>query len=100
MGLGDRVSFRQKVIGRVKMGIISWIIFGLIAGILAKWIMPGKDGGGFIVTVILGIIGAVVGGYISTFFGMGRVDGFNLGSFVVAVIGALVVLFVYRKIRN
>lgn len=43
------------------MGIISWIIFGLIAGILAKWIMPGKDGGGFIVTVILGVIGAVVG---------------------------------------
>ncbi len=40
------------------MGILSWIIFGLIAGILAKWIMPGKDGGGFIVTVILGIIGA------------------------------------------
>ncbi len=51
------------------MGIISWIIFGLIAGILAKWIMPGKDGGGFIITVILGIIGAVVGGWISTFFG-------------------------------
>lgn len=48
------------------MGILSWIIFGLIAGILAKWIMPGKDGGGFIVTVILGIIGAVVGGWIST----------------------------------
>ncbi|MDU3813716.1 MAG: GlsB/YeaQ/YmgE family stress response membrane protein [Klebsiella grimontii] len=71
------------------MGIISWIIFGLIAGILAKWIMPGKDGGGFIVTVILGVIGAVVGGWISTFFGFGRVDGFNFGSFVVAVIGAL-----------
>ena len=71
------------------MGIISWIIFGLIAGILAKWIMPGKDGGGFIVTVILGVIGAVVGGWIS-----------NFGSFVVAVIGALVVLFIYRKIRS
>ena len=70
------------------MGIISWIIFGLIAGILAKWIMPGKDGG------------AVVGGWISTFFGFGRVDGFNFGSFVVAVIGALVVLFIYRKIRS
>ena len=70
------------------MGIISWIIFGLIAGILAKWIMPGKDGGGFIV------------GWISTFFGFGRVDGFNFGSFVVAVIGALVVLFIYRKIRS
>ncbi|WP_337261640.1 MULTISPECIES: GlsB/YeaQ/YmgE family stress response membrane protein [unclassified Serratia (in: enterobacteria)] len=82
------------------MGIISWIIFGLIAGILAKWIMPGKDDGGFIMTVILGIVGAVVGGYISTFFGMGRVDGFNLGSFVVAVVGALVVLLIYRKVRS
>ena len=49
------------------MGILSWIIFGLIAGILAKWIMPGKDGGGFIVTVILGIIGAVVGSTMMTF---------------------------------
>ena len=67
------------------MGILSWIIFGLIAGILAKWIMPGKDGGGFIVTVILGIIGAVVGGWISTLFGFGKVDGFNFGSFAVAV---------------
>ncbi|PPS59211.1 GlsB/YeaQ/YmgE family stress response membrane protein [Pantoea sp. BRM17] len=55
--------------------------------------MPGKDGGGFILTVVLGIIGAVVGGWISTLFGFGRVDGFNFGSFVVAVIGAIVVLF-------
>lgn len=55
------------------MGILSWIIFGLIAGILAKWIMPGKDGGGFIVTIVLGIVGAVVGGWISTLFGFGRV---------------------------
>ena len=76
------------------------IIFGLIAGILAKWIMPGKDGGGFIVTVILGIVGAVVGGWISTLFGFGKVDGFNFGSFAVAVIGALVVLFIYRKIKS
>jgi uncharacterized membrane protein YeaQ/YmgE (transglycosylase-associated protein family) len=53
------------------MGILSWIIFGLIAGILAKWIMPGKDGGGFIVTVILG--SGVVGGWISTLFGFGKV---------------------------
>ncbi|CFQ41858.1 transglycosylase associated protein [Yersinia frederiksenii] len=82
------------------MGILSWIIFGLIAGILAKWIMPGEDGGGFIMTVILGVVGALVGGYISVFFGMGKVDGFNIGSFVVAVIGSLVVLFVYRKLRS
>lgn len=82
------------------MGILSWIIFSLIAGILAKWIMPGEDGGGFIMTIILGVVGALVGGYISTFFGMGKVDGFNFGSFVVAVIGSLVVLFVYRKLRS
>ncbi|PWC16303.1 GlsB/YeaQ/YmgE family stress response membrane protein [Brenneria corticis] len=82
------------------MGILSWVIFGLIAGILAKWLMPGRDGGGFFLTIILGIIGAVVGGYISTFFGFGRVDGFNFGSFVVAVIGAIVVLWIYRKVRS
>ena len=75
------------------MGVISWIIFGLIAGILAKWIMPGAYQIGFVMTTVLGIVGAVVGGYISTFFGKGRVDGFNFGSFVVAVIGAIVVLF-------
>lgn len=82
------------------MGILSWIIFGLIAGILAKWIMPGKDGGGFFMTILLGIVGAVVGGWISTLFGFGKVDGFNFGSFVVAVIGAIVVLFIYRKIKK
>ena len=82
------------------MGILSWIIFGFIAGILAKWIMPGKDGGGFIITIILGIAGALVGGFVSTFFGMGKVDGFNFGSLVVAVVGALIVLFIYRKVKN
>ncbi|MFM9268722.1 GlsB/YeaQ/YmgE family stress response membrane protein [Halomonas elongata] len=80
------------------MGIISWIIFGLIAGIAAKFLMPGKDGGGIIMTCILGIVGAVVGGWISTLLGMGQVDGFNIGSFVIAIIGALVVLFIYNKI--
>ncbi|HBT3897484.1 GlsB/YeaQ/YmgE family stress response membrane protein [Klebsiella pneumoniae] len=82
------------------MGILSWIIFGLIAGIIAKWIMPGKENVGIIVTIILGIVGAVVGGYISTFFGFGRVDGFNFGSFVVAVIGAIVVLYIYKKVKS
>ncbi|WP_049033756.1 GlsB/YeaQ/YmgE family stress response membrane protein [Klebsiella aerogenes] len=82
------------------MGILSWIIFGLIAGIIAKWIMPGKENIGIIVTIILGIVGAVVGGYISTFFGFGKVDGVNFGSFVVAVIGAIVVLYIYKKIKS
>ncbi|EAM2928126.1 GlsB/YeaQ/YmgE family stress response membrane protein [Salmonella enterica] len=82
------------------MGILSWIIFGLIAGIIAKWIMPGKENVGIIITIILGIVGAVVGGYISTFFGFGKVDGFNFGSFVVAVIGAIVVLYIYKKVKS
>ncbi len=82
------------------MGILSWIIFGLIAGIIAKWIMPGKENIGIIVTIFLGIVGAVVGGYISTFFGFGKVDGFNFGSFIVAVIGATVVLYIYNKVKN
>ncbi|QLK88371.1 GlsB/YeaQ/YmgE family stress response membrane protein [Arsenophonus endosymbiont of Aphis craccivora] len=76
------------------MGSLSWVIFGLIAGIIAKWVMPGAYNMGIIMTIILGIVGAVVGGYISTFFGKGKVDGFNLSSFIVAVIGAIVVLFI------
>lgn len=82
------------------MGIITWIIFGLIAGVIAKLIMPGRDGGGFILTCILGIVGAVVGGWLATRFGIGSVDGFNLHSFLVAVVGAIVVLAVFRLIRR
>lgn len=70
------------------MGIIAWIIFGLIAGIIAKLIMPGRDGGGFFLTCILGIVGAVVGGWLATMFGIGgSISGFNLHSFLVAVGG-------------
>ncbi|MGX5089517.1 GlsB/YeaQ/YmgE family stress response membrane protein [Enterobacter sp. UPMP2052] len=76
------------------------MIFGLIAGIIAKWIMPGKENVGIIFTIILGIVGAVAGGYISTFFGFGKVDGFNSGSFVVAVTGAIVVLYIYNKVKS
>lgn len=79
---------------------LYWVILGLIAGLLAKWIMPGKDGGGFIMTVILGVVGAVVGGFISTkLLGFSSAEGF-FGSLVVAVLGALLVLFVYRKIKS
>lgn len=81
------------------MGILSWIILGLLPVFWRMWIMRGKDGGGFFMTILLGIVGAVVGGWISTLFGFGKVDGFNFGSFVVAVIGAIVVLFIYRKIK-
>lgn len=79
------------------MGILSWIVLGLVAGALAQWIMPGKNGGGIFMTMILGIVGAIVGGWVSTFFGFGSVSGFNIGSLVIAVLGALIVLFVHGK---
>ncbi|STD21184.1 transglycosylase [Enterobacter asburiae] len=64
------------------MGIIAWIIFGLIAGAIAKLIMPGNDGGGFILTCVLGVVGAVVGGWLATMFGFGgNISGFDLHSF-------------------
>lgn len=83
------------------MGIIAWIIFGLIAGVIAKLLMPGRDGGGFILTCILGIVGAVVGGWLATMFGIGgSISGFNLHSFLVAVVGAIVVLVIFRPLRR
>ncbi|HKN03917.1 MAG TPA: GlsB/YeaQ/YmgE family stress response membrane protein [Buttiauxella sp.] len=83
------------------MGILAWIIFGLIAGVIAKLIMPGRDGGGFILTCILGIIGAVVGGWVATFLHIGgNVTGFNFPSFLVAVAGAIIVLIIYRMLRR
>ena len=78
------------------MGILSWIVFGLIAGFLAKWIMPGKDPGGFIITIAIGVAGAFVGGFLGSLVGLGGISGFNIGSMVTAVVGALVLLFGYR----
>ncbi len=83
------------------MGIIARIVFGLIAGVIAKLLMPGRDGGGFILTCILGIVGAVVGGWLATMFGIGgSISGFNLHSFSVAVVGAIVVLVIFRLLRR
>jgi uncharacterized membrane protein YeaQ/YmgE (transglycosylase-associated protein family) len=82
------------------MGIITWIIFGLLAGLIAKFIMPGKDPGGFIITILIGIAGALVGGFIATSLGYGSVDGFNLGSFIIAVLGSIILLFAYRFLRR
>ncbi|MEQ5801289.1 GlsB/YeaQ/YmgE family stress response membrane protein [Halomonas sp. H10-9-1] len=82
------------------MGVLAWILFGLIAGVLAKWIMPGKDPGGIIVTILIGIGGAFVGGWLGSMVGMGSMGDFSLGSFVTAILGALVLLFAYRMIRK
>jgi len=82
------------------MGILSWIVMGLIVGILAKVIMPGKDPGGFIITILLGIGGAFVGGFVGSFLGLGAVTGFNVGSFLLATGGAVLLLILYRVIKK
>ena len=79
------------------MGILSWIILGLIAGALAKWIMPGKDGGGIIVTILLGIVGALVGSWIGSFIGLDTTGGLSIGSLITAVVGALLILCIFLK---
>ncbi len=82
------------------MGIISWVIMGLIVGILAKWIMPGDDPGGLVVTILLGIAGAFVGGFIGSLLGLGSVTGFNLISLALATGGGLVLLYGYRLLKT
>ena len=82
------------------MGLITWIVLGLVVGVLAKWIMPGKDPGGVIVTTLIGIAGAVVGGWIGTFIGFGKVTGFDFRSLFIAVGGAILLLFAYRKVKK
>ena len=79
------------------MGILAWIILGLIAGAIAKAIMPGRDPGGFIVTALIGIVGAVIGGFLGNMiFGIGGVSGVDIRSILIAVVGALVLLWIYR----
>jgi uncharacterized membrane protein YeaQ/YmgE (transglycosylase-associated protein family) len=77
------------------MGILAWIVFGLIAGVLAKFLMPGKQPGGIVATILLGIVGAVVGGFLGSLLGFGDVSGFDLRSMGLAVGGGIVVLLVY-----
>lgn len=76
------------------MHIIGWIVFGLVVGIVAKFLMPGRDPGGFVITAILGIVGALVGGYVGRMIGWYG-EGDPIG-FVMAVVGAIIVLAVYR----
>jgi uncharacterized membrane protein YeaQ/YmgE (transglycosylase-associated protein family) len=82
------------------MGFISWIILGLVAGAIAKLLLPGKDPGGFIITIIIGVIGAIIGGYISTILGFGTVTGVNFGSIIIAILGAIVLLLIYRMVKR
>ena len=76
------------------MSIIGMIIIGLIAGALAKLIMPGRDGGGILLTIVLGLIGSLVGGFLFNMLGLG--DGDRWAGLIGSVIGAIVVLAIYR----
>ena len=82
------------------MGILSWILLGLVAGALAKFIMPGKDPGGLIVTTLIGVVGAIIGGFLGSFIGLGKVESFDLGGIFIATAGAVVFLIAYRFFRK
>ena len=81
------------------MSIIGWIVLGLVAGFVASKVV-NKSGEGFIVDAVLGIVGAVVGGYLFAFFGAQGVNGFNIYSMLVAIVGAVVVLIIYHAVTG
>lgn len=83
------------------MGILGWIVLGLLAGAIAKAIMPGDDPGGIIVTMLIGIVGAIVGGLIASALDIGELDEFfDIGTWVIAILGALLLLGIYRLIAG
>jgi len=82
------------------MGFIAWILLGLVAGALAKFVIPGKQPGGCLVTTGIGIVGAVVGGFLGSFLGFGQVESFDLGSIFIATLGAIVLLIVYGLVTK
>ncbi|MBA2619336.1 MAG: GlsB/YeaQ/YmgE family stress response membrane protein [Rubrobacter sp.] len=82
------------------MGLVSWVIVGALAGLLAKWIMPGSGPGGFLVTVLLGMAGASIGGFFVGILGGTGATGFNIWSILVATFGAVILLFVYGLITR
>jgi uncharacterized membrane protein YeaQ/YmgE (transglycosylase-associated protein family) len=82
------------------MGLVSWVIVGALAGLLAKWIVPGSGPGGFLVTVLLGMAGASIGGFFVGILGGTGATGFNIWSILVATFGAVILLFVYGLITR
>lgn len=79
-------------------GFFGWIIVGLIAGALAKWIMPGKDPGGIIVTILIGIAGGLLGGFLANLIGLGT--GGSIWNLVLATAGAVLLLWIYRMVKS
>jgi uncharacterized membrane protein YeaQ/YmgE (transglycosylase-associated protein family) len=81
--------------GGTRMSILGWIVFGFIVGVIAKLLMPGRDPGGFIVTIAIGIVGALIGGFLGRLLGIYH-EGDPVG-FLMAVIGSIVLLWIYRR---
>lgn len=83
------------------MGIIGWIILGLIAGAIAKAILPGNQGGGWVITLVLGVVGALLGGFIgSQLFGVGLEGFFDITTWLLAIGGAIIVLLIYGLVTR
>jgi uncharacterized membrane protein YeaQ/YmgE (transglycosylase-associated protein family) len=82
------------------IGIISWIVVGLIAGVLAKLIMPGRDPGGFLLTIVIGMIGALVGGFVVQLLGGTGLTGFSIWSILVTTLGATILLASYPPVAG
>jgi uncharacterized membrane protein YeaQ/YmgE (transglycosylase-associated protein family) len=82
----------------IAMGIIGWIFFGLIVGIVAKFFTPGRDPGGFIVTILIGIVGALVGGFLGRAMGLYQEN--DPVGFVMAVVGSIILLLLYRMVAG
>ncbi|MDX1948023.1 MAG: GlsB/YeaQ/YmgE family stress response membrane protein [Pirellulaceae bacterium] len=82
------------------MGVISWLIFGLIAGIIAKLLMKGNDPQGCLVTIAIGIAGGAIGGWIGTQLGLGSISGFDIRSLGLAVVGSIVLLLILRAVQG
>ena len=78
------------------MTILAWIVLGLIAGAIAKALMPGNDPGGFIVTILIGIVGAFLGGFLGNLITGRGLDGFSVWSIILAIVGAMLLLWIYR----
>lgn len=83
------------------MGILGWIVLGLVAGAIAKLILPGTQGGGWLITLVLGVVGALLGGFIgSAIFGVGLEDFWSLQTWIIAILGSILVLLIYGLVTR
>jgi uncharacterized membrane protein YeaQ/YmgE (transglycosylase-associated protein family) len=82
------------------MGILTLLVIGLLAGLVAKLVLPGRDPGGLLVTMVIGVVGAFVGGLLSSALGFGGLSGFDLRTFVIAVIGSILLLLIWRAVER